>query len=327
MKISIIQPVYNGEECLEKSIEALLNLDYPAGDFEVIEVNDGSKDSTHKIQKKFTEKFKSKGISYKTINFDQNQGRIVARETGARKACFDNLLFIDHRCIAHDNILKKIAEIDYSPLIGNLYQDPNRSLPSRFFYVFRRFLYRPYFGEKFPDVYIDKENFDSIPKGFSPFFCTKDLLLASLPKEKDPNVNDDTRIFRNVIEEKKILKTSEVKITYLERDNFKEMLWHIFHRGPRFVDFYFKPGSKYFPMILAALVLPVSLFALTVLEPNLLIGAFGLGFAAAITIAATLSKSFADFLSIVLIGPLIITSFLLGIYKGIIIKIFKTAKK
>jgi len=42
------------------------------------------------------------------VNLERNQGRVIARETGAKHAEYNNLLFIDSRCVADKNILKNI---------------------------------------------------------------------------------------------------------------------------------------------------------------------------------------------------------------------------
>lgn len=50
-KVSVIIPAYNEEKSIEKTIESVLKSDYP--DFEVIVVDDGSKDKTFELAKKF----------------------------------------------------------------------------------------------------------------------------------------------------------------------------------------------------------------------------------------------------------------------------------
>ena len=45
--ISVIVPIYNAENCLERSIESLTNQTY--GNIEIILVNDGSKDNSLKL--------------------------------------------------------------------------------------------------------------------------------------------------------------------------------------------------------------------------------------------------------------------------------------
>ena len=51
MKLSIIVPIYNSERYLSRTLEALLNQN--CGDFEVILIDDGSKDRSGDICKEF----------------------------------------------------------------------------------------------------------------------------------------------------------------------------------------------------------------------------------------------------------------------------------
>jgi len=52
-KVTICVPAYNEEKNLAKTIESLLNLDYPKDKLEVMVIDDGSKDRTYEIAKKF----------------------------------------------------------------------------------------------------------------------------------------------------------------------------------------------------------------------------------------------------------------------------------
>ena len=80
-KFSIIIPVYNVEEYLEQCLESVKKQTYH--DYEVIIVNDGTKDKSMKIAKKYP---------YKIIN-QKNQGLSVARNTGVKHATGDYILF------------------------------------------------------------------------------------------------------------------------------------------------------------------------------------------------------------------------------------------
>ena len=46
MKLSIIIPVYNTSKYLRKCLDSCVNQDIPSSDYEVIVVNDGSKDDS-----------------------------------------------------------------------------------------------------------------------------------------------------------------------------------------------------------------------------------------------------------------------------------------
>lgn len=327
MYVSIILPVYNGEETLRECLNAIADIDYPKKEYELVVVNDGSTDKTVTIVEVFIKEQTPKGMDVKYVNFAKNKGRIKARMAGAKNAKHDNLLFIDHRCIASKNILKEIEKKSYEPIIGNPSQDYKVNLISRFFYIFRKNLYRPYWGEVYPDVYIDEENFDSIAKGFSPFFTRRESFFKAIPEDTSKWVSDDTLIFSNIVKEKKILKTSTVRVLYKERYGFKEFFAHMFQRGPRFVDFYWNLKSKYFFLIPLICVLPF-IFGGGIL---LLGGWFGIAMLVSLLIIVgyLLFKGYdlLDTLSILVMTPLLLLSFGSGVYLGVFRKILRLEKK
>ena len=92
-KISIIIPAYNEEESLpylyerlEKVISRIENYE-----FEILFVNDGSKDNTIKLIKEYREK--DKRISY--VDFSRNFGKELAMIAGLDYATGDGVIFMD----------------------------------------------------------------------------------------------------------------------------------------------------------------------------------------------------------------------------------------
>ena len=53
MKASLIIPVYNAEDYIERSVESALSQDFPKEDYEVLVIDDGSTDRTPEILKSF----------------------------------------------------------------------------------------------------------------------------------------------------------------------------------------------------------------------------------------------------------------------------------
>ena len=323
MKVSIVLPVYNGEDTLKECLNAIADIDYPKEDFELIIVNDGSKEGSHEIIKEFVEN-KKENLNVKYINLKKNVGRIKARLEGVKESKYNSLLFIDHRGKVHKDIIKKIEEKNYQPIIGNLYQNKKESLIGNFFYVLRKIIYYPYWGESFKDVYINEENFDQIAKGFCPFFCDKELLIRNLPKEKGKNISDDTLVFSNIVREKKILKTSDCKVLYSERDFGEGFISHLFNRGPKFVQFYFSKNLKYTALILFLasspflLALGLLLMSLVPILLYLIAGFFIL------VLAITNVKynlNLRDILSLIVCGPIVWIVFATGIWKGLLLKV------
>lgn len=95
-KFSIIIPVYNVEKYLKKCLESVYNQTYK--NYEVIVVNDGTKDNSMDIVKNYP----AKVISQK------NQGLSVARNNGVEKASGEYILFLDSDDYIEKGLLKEI---------------------------------------------------------------------------------------------------------------------------------------------------------------------------------------------------------------------------
>lgn len=90
MKLSIIIPVYNVERYVERCINSCLNQDIDNNLYEIIIVNDGSKDkSLHIIQNKYAH------LSNIQIINQENMGLSIARNNGLKLAKGDFVWFID----------------------------------------------------------------------------------------------------------------------------------------------------------------------------------------------------------------------------------------
>lgn len=57
--ITLLVPAYNEEDSIKKTIESVMNLEYPVGKKEVIAINDGSKDKTLQILNELKKKYPS----------------------------------------------------------------------------------------------------------------------------------------------------------------------------------------------------------------------------------------------------------------------------
>ncbi|MFZ5366480.1 MAG: glycosyltransferase [Patescibacteria group bacterium] len=89
MKASVIIPAYNAQKTIKDLLASLVSQDYPQKDYEVIVVDDGSKDNL---------KLK---LEIKNLIFLQqkHQGAGAARNLGAKKAQGEILVFTDSDCL------------------------------------------------------------------------------------------------------------------------------------------------------------------------------------------------------------------------------------
>lgn len=98
-KISIIIPVYNSEEFLAECLDSILSQSYQ--EFEIILINDGSKDNSLKI----CEKYSANDDRIKLFN-TENSGVSAARNLGLKNAEGQLILFFDSDDIMPAETLK-----------------------------------------------------------------------------------------------------------------------------------------------------------------------------------------------------------------------------
>lgn len=103
-KVSIIIPCYNCEEWLERSLNSLIN--QTCDDFEVIFIDDGSKDNSSETAKKILSK---SSIQHKIIK-KKNEGVSVARNIGIENSNGEILYFLDSDDYVEDTLCETIID-------------------------------------------------------------------------------------------------------------------------------------------------------------------------------------------------------------------------
>lgn len=95
-KISILVPCYNEEDTIAETIESLSKLSYPQ--FEIIAVNDGSRDSTENVLLELAAKYDC----LRVISCRENKGKANALHIAAHAAVSEYLLCIDSDALLDD---------------------------------------------------------------------------------------------------------------------------------------------------------------------------------------------------------------------------------
>ena len=123
-KVSLIVPVYNSEEYIGKCLDSILNQTYQ--NFEILVVNDGSKDGSWDKITEYQNKYPDKIIG---IN-QENKGVAVTRNETVRKANGDYIMFVDNDdYLDKDYIEKLVTEAeqgDYDIVYAG-YRRPNEN--------------------------------------------------------------------------------------------------------------------------------------------------------------------------------------------------------
>lgn len=108
IKISIVIPVYNGENYIRPCLDSVLN--QTLKEIEVIVINDASTDKTNEILQEYVDKYKD---MVKVVQNKQNVGQGKARNIGISIASGEFITFVD----SDDKIEKSMLETMYQTAI------------------------------------------------------------------------------------------------------------------------------------------------------------------------------------------------------------------
>ena len=99
-KLSIIIPVYNVENYVGKCLESCLNQDIPKNEYEIIVVNDGTKDNSVQVIEKYITPENNIRLIHR-----KNGGLSAARNTGLKEAKGEYVWFVDSDDWIENNVL------------------------------------------------------------------------------------------------------------------------------------------------------------------------------------------------------------------------------
>ena len=132
IKHSVVVATYNRASLLKQCLEALARQTVPKNEYEILIINDGSRDNTDEVAKNFKESHQNLRFLY----FKQdNSGPAKARNIGIKNAQGDIIFFTDDDCIVPPNWIETLAkEYILNPEIagvGGWYKYDEKSYKSR----------------------------------------------------------------------------------------------------------------------------------------------------------------------------------------------------
>ncbi|RDZ40559.1 glycosyl transferase [Haloferax sp. Atlit-47N] len=101
--VSVIIPVYNEAENIQKCLNAVTSQTYPKSKYEVLVVDNGSQDGTKEIARQFSTAYDNLEILIE----DEQQGSYAARNTGIEQSSGAILAFLDGDCSPHQQWLER----------------------------------------------------------------------------------------------------------------------------------------------------------------------------------------------------------------------------
>ncbi len=102
MVLSVVIPTFNRSEILQECLDALFRQDFPTYDYEVIVVDDGSRDETSQLLEKYLKKHRNFRFFHQ-----KNQGQGIARNLGIQHAKGNIIVMIGDDIIVKENFLSE----------------------------------------------------------------------------------------------------------------------------------------------------------------------------------------------------------------------------
>lgn len=272
---SVVLPTYTGEEYIEKCLASLLNQDLvKSTECQVVVVIDGPNETLRQLVEQIAPAFEAASIPFLVCQLPKQSGRFEARKFGAERAQYAQLLFVDDRVTLRHDCFRALAASPRPVALANIIEAEQPNSLSRLLYLLRKKIYgAKRWGATADSYYITKDNFDRAPKGGAGLWVSKKVFLMACRQVIDANkgsnlahVSDDTKLLRHILEaEGSIYKSSEAVAYYHPRSSWRQEVTHLYQRGPKFIDYYLKPGTRFRPYLLASLLSPLVVIVLGVL--------------------------------------------------------------
>ena len=209
MKISVIVPVYNVENYLEKCLNSLVNQNLQ--EIEILVINDGSTDNSQKIIEVFQSKFPQKIKTFAK----ENGGLSDARNFGIDRATGEFLAFVDSDDYVSATMMEEMYGLakkhEAEIVICNLQKVDENVI------VTQKLTQIPNLPEK-----IDLEKHFSVFSDISYFACNKIFkreLFEGKRFQKGMHFEDIELIPKILLQCKTLAKTDAFHYQYLERSN------------------------------------------------------------------------------------------------------------
>ena len=104
--VTVAVSLYNSAERIGRTLDALLNQNYPADRYEIVTIDNASKDNTKEVVDRYV---RTLGERVKYF-YEATPGLAHARNRGAREAKGEIICYTDDDCIADKNWVKEIAQ-------------------------------------------------------------------------------------------------------------------------------------------------------------------------------------------------------------------------
>ncbi|GEM_PF-1780660 len=214
-KITVIIPAYNAQDTIEECLVCLLA--QKKKDFEIIVVDDASKDKTAQLVGKIIKQNKKKSPKIHLISLQKNGGAGAARNAGAKASTTETIAFLDADCVANDDWLQSLLDgMKMHNCIAAVSQY-NRSACEEF--IAKYAFYELRFRDKDDDGFLDSASSCN-------FICKREAFLqtAGFSSDRYAEPAEDIDFFFRLSQRGKIWFVNKARVSHHFRSSLRGYL-------------------------------------------------------------------------------------------------------
>lgn len=256
---------------------------------------------------------------------EQRPGRFAARQQGIEAATGELVLLLDSRISIAPDALRFVGdriEDEHDLPIWSAHFEFNVETPyGRFWSVIIPLVWWRYYSEPRTTSF-GLEEYDRFAKATTCFMAPRSMLLEAKSEFSSyyadtRDASDDTGLIRLLAARQPINVSPHFACTYSSHEGYRAFMHNVFHRGKTFLDSYGRPGTRFFPLVLAYFPTSVGAAILALRRPRLALKvavATPVGFAAA---ATAVHRDRADAVTAGWVGPNWLAAMCAGLWYGL----------
>ncbi len=256
---------------------------------------------------------------------EERPGRFAARQQGIEAATGDLVLLLDSRIFIAPDALRFVSdriEHEHDLPIWSAHFEFNVDNPyGRFWSVIIPLVWWRYYSKPRTTSF-GLEEYDRFAKATTCFLAPRSMLLEAKTEfsshySDTRNASDDTGLIRLLAARQPINVSPHFACVYASHDSYPAFMHNVFHRGKTFVDSYGRPGTRFFPLVLAYFPLSLLGAALALRRPRLALRAAAVTPAGFAAVTAALHRNRADAATVAWVGPSWLAAMCAGLWYGL----------
>lgn len=318
--ISVVMATYTGADNIDRALRSIAYQKIDNLKIEVTVIVDGPNKELYEQIKTHQQTFDKAGIIFRIKMLDKNKGRFQAMLRGAEMSHGKWIVLTGDRILWPAGFLATMAKQKKDLVIPDTVEEGwEKSAINLTLHHLREWLHKRKGGLSEP-ITITKANFEKSAKGSGGMWVNRKLFLWACEQIKNPDqkhVSDDTKILGALVNGgHSIYWTNETHIIYSPRPGLRSQISHIYNRGPRFVNYYIKPGTRYFLPLMLVTILTALTIILLFAKPIVVLSLGFLWLVGVIIFSLILAQKPEDIPRLLFAIPIMCIAFYMGLLKG-----------